>query len=145
MREPISASGNGPNSAQFRCNLTPLDATLVSSLLCIANKGLTQYLTPLDATLTRNTGGGRRLHSFLLLHRHVTKNSSPQLLSNQHFQTVTPVSPLECAFTKTAGCHPLFLPLCTLFTRNVSQLFSFQRDPHSFHKPPAVWGSIPSP
>jgi hypothetical protein len=28
-------------SAQFRCNLTPLDATLMSSLLCVANKGLT--------------------------------------------------------------------------------------------------------
>src|SRR6266851_6091164 len=42
--------------------------------------------------------------------RHVTKNPSPQVLWNPHLQTVTPVSPLESAFTKTAGCHSLFLP-----------------------------------
>src|SRR5712664_3440781 len=39
----------------------------------------------------------------------VTKITSPQLLQIQHLQTVTPVTPLECAFTKTAGCHSLFL------------------------------------
>src|ERR1700737_1781875 len=89
-------------SAQFWCNLTPLDATLVSLFVCVANKGLMQMLKSFRCNIYKNTGGGRRLHSFLLLHRHVTKNSSPQLLSNQHLQTVTPVSPLECAFTKTA-------------------------------------------
>src|SRR5216684_8768703 len=40
----------------------------------------------------------------------VTKITSPQLLQIQHLQSVTPVGPLECAFTKTAGCHSLFLP-----------------------------------
>src|SRR5260370_31704470 len=39
----------------------------------------------------------------------VTKITSPQLVQIQHLQTVTPVTPLECAFTKTAGCHSLFL------------------------------------
>src|SRR6266849_7866941 len=46
-----------PNSAQFRCNLSPLDATLLSLLLCVANKELAQYLSPLNATLTKNIGG----------------------------------------------------------------------------------------
>jgi hypothetical protein len=29
-----------PNSAQFWCNLSPLDATLLNPLICVANKGL---------------------------------------------------------------------------------------------------------
>jgi hypothetical protein len=37
--------------------------------------------------------------------RHVTKNPSLQLLWNLHLQTVTPATPLECAFTKVAGCR----------------------------------------
>src|SRR6266851_6276502 len=36
-------------------------------------------------------------------HRHVTKNPSQQPLQNQQLQTVTPATPLESAFTKTAG------------------------------------------
>src|SRR5260370_27857032 len=46
-----------PNSAQFWCNLSPLDSTLLSPLLTVANKELAQYLSPLNATLTKNTGG----------------------------------------------------------------------------------------
>ena len=45
-------------SAQFWCNLSPLDATLLSLLLCVANKELAQYLSPVDATLTKNRGVG---------------------------------------------------------------------------------------
>src|SRR6266478_3140789 len=45
------------HSAQFWCNLSPLDATLPSPLLCVANKELALYLSPLHATLTKNTGG----------------------------------------------------------------------------------------
>src|SRR5713226_2102006 len=41
-------------SAQFWRNLSPLDATLLSPLVCVANKGFAQYLNPLDATLTKN-------------------------------------------------------------------------------------------
>jgi hypothetical protein len=48
-------------SAQFWCKLSPLDATLVSPLLCVASKGLAQYLSPVDATLTKNIGVGARL------------------------------------------------------------------------------------
>jgi hypothetical protein len=46
-------------SPQFRCNLSPLDTTLLSSLLCVANKELAQHLSSLDATFTKNIGGGR--------------------------------------------------------------------------------------
>ena len=53
-----------------------------------------------------------------LLHiRHVTKNPSLQLLWNLHLQTVTPVSPLESAFTQTAGCRTsssIFASLLTI-------------------------------
>src|SRR6266436_746800 len=39
--------------------LRPLDATLSHPLVCVANKELTQYLSALDATLTKNMGVGR--------------------------------------------------------------------------------------
>src|SRR5260370_15575584 len=47
----------------------------------------------------------------------VTEIPSPQLLWIQHscpersraVQTVTPITPLQCTLTKTAGCHSLFL------------------------------------
>jgi hypothetical protein len=38
--------------------LSLLDATLPDHLACVANKGLTQYVNPLDATLTKIGGGG---------------------------------------------------------------------------------------
>ena len=43
--------------AQFWCNPSPLNATLLSPLLCVAFKGLAQDLSSLDATLTKNIGG----------------------------------------------------------------------------------------
>jgi hypothetical protein len=46
------------NSAQFWCNLSLLDATLLRPVLCVANKELVEYLSPLYATLTKNIGGG---------------------------------------------------------------------------------------
>jgi hypothetical protein len=55
--------------AQFWCNLTPLDATLLSHLVCVASKELAQYLSSLDATLAKNIGGGGvRRHSQSLSH-----------------------------------------------------------------------------
>jgi hypothetical protein len=46
-----------PNSAQFWRNLSSLDATLLSPLVCVANKELAQCLSPLNTTLTKNIGG----------------------------------------------------------------------------------------
>jgi hypothetical protein len=51
------AAKDHPRFAQFWCNITPLDATLLDFLVCVANKGLTEALTLLVATLTQNTGG----------------------------------------------------------------------------------------
>src|SRR5713226_1109039 len=48
--------------------LTLLESTLVGVLVSVDSKGLTDMLTPLDATLTRNPGGrgGLLASSFLL-------------------------------------------------------------------------------
>ena len=80
--------------------------TFVLSLFVFANQNLRRSTSQVSAA------------SRLLHFRHVTKNPSLQLLWNLHLQTVTPVSPLESAFTQTAGCrtpHPPFLPLYLLF------------------------------
>src|SRR6267143_754078 len=50
---------------------------------------------------------GNSHSSSILATTTVTKIPSPQLLWIQHLQTVTPVTPLDSAFTKTAGCHIL--------------------------------------
>jgi hypothetical protein len=47
-----------PLFAQSWDNLSLLDATLPSLLLCVAIKGLAQFLNPLNATFTKNTGVG---------------------------------------------------------------------------------------
>ncbi len=52
-----SRKRKGACFAQFWCNLTPLDATLLSHLVCVASKELAQNLSPLDATLIKNIGG----------------------------------------------------------------------------------------
>jgi hypothetical protein len=62
-----------------------------------------------EMSLVKSESGQLSLAPFSCF-RHVTKNPSPQPLQNQQLQTVTPATPLESAFTKTAGCHPLFLP-----------------------------------
>ena len=44
--------------AQFLCNVSPLKATLMDLLASVADKRLTAWLSPVDATLTKNIGGG---------------------------------------------------------------------------------------
>ncbi len=56
--------------SQSRCYVSPLDATLVSPLLYVASKGLAQYLSLVDATLTKNIGAG----AWLWLTRHPAKD-----------------------------------------------------------------------
>ncbi len=60
-------------------------------------------------------------------HRHVTKNPSQQPLQNQQLQTVTPATPLESAFTKTAGCLHQRFPFWNSPPRhtNLSRALSF--------------------
>ncbi len=43
---------------QFWCNVSPLAATLIVPPVSVANKRLTAWLNPLDATLTKNRGRG---------------------------------------------------------------------------------------
>jgi hypothetical protein len=45
-------------SRQHRAPLSPLTATLMHHPVSVANKRLTENLTPLDATLTKNMGEG---------------------------------------------------------------------------------------
>src|SRR5258708_2221181 len=108
--------------AQFWCNPSPLDATLLSPLLCVASKGLAQYLSPVDATLTKNIG----VTSF-----------KPRVFSLLTFPVCSDVLPIyprslpsldkECfiillrsmssaLFLKTAGCTRS-LPILELATR----------------------------
>jgi len=61
-------------SAQFWCNLSPLDATLLGPLVCVANKEVAQYLSPVDATLTKNRGGPILL-SYLTSSSIITRHS----------------------------------------------------------------------
>ena len=45
-------------SAPFWCRASPLDATLVSTPVCVASKGLREFVSSLAATLTKNRGVG---------------------------------------------------------------------------------------
>src|SRR6266581_233691 len=58
---------------------SPLEATLVSIPVSVDSKWLTEKLSPLDATLTKNTGGG--VTSF-----------KPKLLSVRHVPPVRPIA-----------------------------------------------------
>jgi hypothetical protein len=65
VRELAPAFPFGPDSIPWSPNLAlsspllnPLDATLPNLPVSVANKQLTQYVSPLDATLTKNRGGG---------------------------------------------------------------------------------------
>ncbi len=55
---PIPAHPTQFLSRQHIVRVSSLDATLMSSLVYVANKRLTIGLNPLDATLTKNTGEG---------------------------------------------------------------------------------------
>jgi hypothetical protein len=85
-------------SAQSWCNVSPLDATLLSPLLCVANKGLARYLSTVDATLTKNRGWGQSGTIF-----HVAVHSTPPPIFRTLFQVPYPVTPLLAALTKTLG------------------------------------------
>ncbi len=56
-RSPHSALKKCPKIAQFLCSVSPLEATLTDLLASVANKRLTAWLSPLDATLTKNIEG----------------------------------------------------------------------------------------
>src|SRR5260370_9888527 len=45
-------------SAPFWCSASPLDATLAGTPVCVASKGLREFVSSLAATLTKNRGVG---------------------------------------------------------------------------------------
>ena len=110
---------------KIRHFLSLLDATLLQSLASAHSKALTKSVSPLSATLTKNTGGPLRLL--------LTKSPNP--LPLHHLPPPRPLHPLP---------HKLFL---FIFFRTLL-LFPnrypppFQSFPHSFAKTPRV-GSLP--
>src|SRR5260370_1662646 len=58
-------------SVPIWCSANPLNATLPTTLVCVANQGLRRIVSPLDATLTKNRGEGGQL----LLTRNLRKDS----------------------------------------------------------------------
>jgi len=75
---PSKPSHLSPLHSHQHAALTPLAATLIHSPASVANKGLTETLNPLDATLTKKRGGGRV--DFLLpriVHAALARDSSP--------------------------------------------------------------------
>ena len=91
--------------------VSPLAATLMELPASAANKGLTEILTPLDATLTKNRGVG------------------PSLT----FQRSNVQQSVSIFFTSLVA-------LCALCPKSVSQLYCIQSVPHSFSKKGGVWG-----
>jgi hypothetical protein len=69
IQSPSKACHTRPlPSRQHRAPLSPLSATLMDHPASVANKRLTAYLTPLDATLTKKRGEGCTL-SFTPFHQ----------------------------------------------------------------------------
>src|SRR6266851_2920031 len=60
-------------SAPFWWSASPLDATLPSTLVCVANKGLREIVSPLDATLAKNRGVGA-----VMVNQESDKDSCPE-------------------------------------------------------------------
>jgi hypothetical protein len=84
--------------AQFWCNPSPLDATLLSPLLCVAFKGLAQDLSSLDATLTKNIGGWgsqTSLSSFIPPGVGVLFNSYFLTSLSPYFSSSSPEAPVQ--------------------------------------------------
>jgi hypothetical protein len=66
-------------------SVTSLDATLMELPVSVANKRLTENLTPLDATLTKNTGGGEHIEKLYWLPKAARR--SLHYPSSQHAET----------------------------------------------------------
>src|SRR6266481_8728252 len=75
-------------------SLNPLDATLTDALVSVANKGLMEILSPLDATLTKNRGG--ECHGRL--------DNFPFTLSPQRFDAASPSASVNSVLSATGAC-----------------------------------------
>src|SRR5260370_42020148 len=82
--------------------LSSLAATLMNLPASVANKRLTPYLNPLDATFTKNRGYLLQAKSFSLSSPRRLFLYLPPILRIL-FQVPYPVSPLRATLTKTPG------------------------------------------
>ncbi len=122
------------------CNVSLLDATLLSPLLCVASKGLAQYLSLVDATLTKNIGvTSFKPRVFSLLTFPVCSDVLPiyprslPSLDKECFITLLR-SMSSALFLKTAGCTGS-LPVLELATRPSPLATSFASSTHSRGRP----------
>jgi len=140
--------------------VNPLTATLMDLPASVANKRLTVWLNPLDATLTKNRGGGPAFlggmpsnpHSgthltvaYLPLFSITSTMPILQLLSFDGLPSnggwVPPLLRISVAYPSFPTPIPfLFISLRTLLHSPKSQLFCFQTIPHSFAKTPGGRG-----
>jgi len=102
---------NHPTARPEERSVTPLAATLRDLPASVANKRLTETLTPLDATLTKNTGvgspplsGEKRLASF-------SRRSDVQTLRRFDGFSAGHQIPAAPLFSYTSEL-PIFYPLC---------------------------------
>ncbi len=128
------------HSPQFWCNVSLLDATLLSPLLCVASKGLAQYLSLVDATLTKNIGvTSFKPRVFSLLTFPVCSDVLPiyprslPSLDKECFITLLR-SMSSALFLKTAECTGS-LPVLELATRPSPLATSFASSTHSRGRP----------
>src|SRR5260370_31706347 len=75
---------------------------LRTPLVCVADKGLAQYLNALDATLTKNTGYILQAKYFSLSSPRTCRCPPPPIFRTL-FQVPYSASPLLAALTKTPG------------------------------------------
>jgi len=150
---------------QQPATVSPFAATLMNLPASVANKRLTAWLSPLAATLTKNTGRGPRISTFRCSDVRARQRfnalfiRSFRSLLKECFTTLLH-SQGSALFLKTAGCTPTlpFLELptrlsspysssffshsCALFCvflhARKTQLIYFQSLPHSLRKTPGV-------
>src|SRR6266481_3950395 len=118
--------------------LRPLDATLPHPLVCVANKELTQYLSALDATLTKNMGGGVAKSIYYFFLGFVGGFSgiaiSIGVLAPAASSFFTDSGILSAFFTRTITCQICFSVSCPLnagIPDNRIPFSTFQYDSHS--------------
>ncbi len=159
FQPPALQRFNVPTFQPSEAALSPLPATLIDLPASVANKRLTVWVNPLDATLTKNRGAHPSSQKFFsLLHSPDVRRLRPSDVSTGKRLDVSlaclPSSVRSSKFRIPQSlCLPLlrklpghilqakgfslsspgsFSSLFTLCTKSVSELLSLQRDPHSF-------------
>jgi len=116
--------------------ISPLAATLMDLPASVAGKRLTAWLSPLDATLTRNWGRGQSGTFF-----HITAHLTPPPIFRTLFPVAHPASPLLAALTRTPGVWgsiPTRQVLLGTFQPSTSIPISLPRYFHSSSSEPPI-------